>query len=213
MGETKALKVIIDQIEKNENINISVVTNTGYEEAHNYNASVRYLPFEIFLPFWIKKQKILFVMEAELWYMMFLWARLKKTRTVLINARISDKSYASYKKFSWFYKKIFKNIDKVFAQSNEDKKRLEELGATNVEVIGNIKLALLPKVNKQLKKPNEFVITAASTHENEEALILNAYEKSLGKLIVVPRHPERFDKVDALIKQFIKDKDLTYQRY
>ena len=212
MGETKALKPIIDEIE-NEDVNISVVTNTGFEEAKNYTSNVRYLPFELFLPFWIKKQKILFVMEAELWYMMFLIARIKKTRTVLINARISDKSYASYQKFSWFYKRVFKNIDKVFAQSIEDKNRLEELGATNVEVIGNIKLALLPHVTKELEKPNEFLITAGSTHEHEEELILNAYEKSMGRLVIVPRHPERFDKVDLLIKQYIKGKDLTYHKY
>jgi len=212
MGETKALKPIIDEIE-NEDVNISVVTNTGFEEAKNYTSNVRYLPFELFLPFWVKKQKILFVMEAELWYMLFLSARIKKTRTVLMNARISDKSYSSYKKFSWFYKRIFKNIDKVFAQSIEDKKRLEELGAENVEVIGNIKLALLPKVNKELEKPDEFLITAGSTHENEEKLILESYEKSLGKLVIVPRHPERFDKVDLLIKEYIKNKGLTYHRY
>ncbi len=215
MGETKALKVIIEKLEGilPEDINISVVTNTGFEEAKKYTSNVRYLPYELFLPFWIKKQKILLVMEAELWYMMFLIAKLKKTRTVLMNARISDKSYSSYKKFSWFYKKVFKNIDVIFAQSDEDKKRLEELGAVNVNVIGNIKLALLPKISKVLAKPKEFLITAASTHENEEELILNAYSKELGKLVIVPRHPERFDKVDLLIKQFIQDKGLSYHRY
>ncbi len=212
MGETKALKPIIDEFDTND-VNITVVTNTGFEEAKKYGTKVRYLPYEIFLPFWIKKQKILLVMEAELWYMLFLCARVKKTRTVLINARISDKSYSSYKKYSWLYKKIFTNIDKVFAQSVEDKRRLEELGATNVEVIGNIKLAVLPKITCELEKPDEFLITAGSTHENEEALILDAYDKSLGKLVIVPRHPERFDKVDLLINEFIKDKDLSYHRY
>ena len=212
MGETKALKPIIDQLNV-EDVNITVVTNTGYEEAKRYTKNVRYLPYEIFLPFWIKKQKILLVMEAELWYMLFLCARMKKTKTILINARISDKSYASYKKFAWFYKRVFKNIDKVYAQSNEDKIRLEELGASNVEVIGNIKLALLPKISKELKKPDEFLITAGSTHKNEEQLILESYNKSLGKLVIVPRHPERFNEVDLLIKEYIKGQDLTYHRY
>jgi len=212
MGETKALKPLIDALD-DEDINISVVTNTGYEEALKHTSNVRFLPYEIFLPFWIKEQKILLVMEAELWYMLFLFARIKKTKTVLINARISDKSYNSYKKFSWFYKKIFENIDKVFAQSNEDKNRLLELGAKNVEVIGNIKLAIMPKVTKTLEKENDFVITAASTHRYEEQLILESYEKSQGKLIIVPRHPERFDEVHSLVIQFIKDKALSYHRY
>ena len=211
MGETKAIKPLIENYLKNANI--SVITNTGFEEAKKISTNVRYLPFEIFLPFWITKQKVLVVMEAELWYLLFLLAKKKGAKTLLINARISDKSYKSYKRFSFFYKRIFKNIDKVFAQSEVDKQRLEELGASNVEVIGNIKLAQLPKVNFELEKPTQVVITAASTHENEEKLILNAYKKEQGKLIIVPRHPERFEKVDLLIKEFVKDKDISYQRY
>ncbi len=211
MGETKAIKPLIDNYIKEANI--SVITNTGFEEAKKISSNVRYLPFEIFLPFWINKQKVLVVMEAELWYLLFLFAKKKGAKTLLINARISDKSYKSYKKFSFFYKRIFKNIDKVFAQSQLDKSRLEELGATNIEVIGNIKLAQLPKVNVNLEKPKQVVITAASTHENEEKLILEAFKKEQGKLIVVPRHPERFEKVHLEILEFIKDKNISYERY
>ena len=211
MGETKAIKPLIENFK--ELANISVITNTGYEEAKTISSNVRYLPFEIFLPFWINKQKVLVVMEAELWYMLFLFAKKKGAKTFLINARISDKSYKSYKRFSFFYKRIFQNIDKVFAQSEVDKHRLEELGASNVEVIGNIKLAQLPKVNVKLEKPEQVVITAASTHENEEKLVLNAYKKEQGKLIIVPRHPERFEKVDLQILEFIKDKDISYHKY
>ena len=209
MGETKAIKSLIENYL--ENANISVITNTGFEEAKKISLNVRYLPFEIFLPFWVNKQKVLVVMEAELWYLLFLFAKKKGAKTLLINARISDKSYKSYKRFSFFYKRIFQNIDKVFAQSEVDKHRLEELGASNVEVIGNIKLAQLPKVNIELEKPKQVVITAASTHENEEKLILDAYKKEQGKLIIVPRHPERFEKVHLQILEFIKDKNISYQ--
>ncbi len=211
MGETKAIKPLIDNYL--ENANISVITNTGFEEAKKISSNVRYLPFEIFLPFWVNKQKVLVVMEAELWYLLFLFAKKKGAKTLLINARISDKSYKSYKRFSFFYKRIFQNIDKVFAQSEVDKQRLEELGASNVEVIGNIKLAQLPKVNVKLEKPKQVVITAASTHENEEKLVLDAYKQEQGKLIIVPRHPERFEKVHLMILEFIKDKNISYQRY
>ena len=116
MGETKAIKPLIDNYL--ENANISVITNTGFEEAKKISSNVRYLPFEIFLPFWVNKQKVLVVMEAELWYLLFLFAKKKGAKTLLINARISDKSYKSYKMFSFFYSKIFKNIDKVFEQSD-----------------------------------------------------------------------------------------------
>jgi 3-deoxy-D-manno-octulosonic-acid transferase len=210
MGETKAIKPLVDEL---GDVNISVITNTGFQEAHKLSKNVRYLPFEIFLPFWIKKQKALVVMEAELWYMLFLVAKAKGTKTYLINARISDKSYNSYKKFSFFYKKVFNNIDKIFAQSLIDKERLEELGAKNVEVIGNIKLALLPKITKEYKKPSGVLITAGSTHENEEKLILDSFDKSYGKLVVVPRHPERFEKVHKLISDFVKEKNYTYHKF
>jgi 3-deoxy-D-manno-octulosonic-acid transferase len=210
LGETKSIANIVKQF---DNVNMSVNTNTGFQEAKKLTSNVRYLPYELFLPFWITKQNILVVMEAELWYMLFFIAKRKDTPTMLINARISDKSYDSYKKFSWLYKKIFENIDYVFAQSKIDKHRLQTLGAKNIKVIGNIKLANLPTTTKDLVKPNKTVIVAASTHENEEQLILDVYKKEYGVLVVVPRHPERFEKVDQLIKEYINDKDLTYHRY
>ncbi len=211
MGETKAIKPLIDYYK--ESANVSVITNTGFEEALKSTSNVRYLPFEIFLPFWVNKQKVLVVMEAELWFMLFFMAKKKGAKTFLINARISDKSYNSYKRFSFLYKRIFKNIDKVFAQSDIDKKRLEELGAKNVQTIGNIKLSITPKVTKVLQKIDDVLITAASTHKNEEQLILDAYKRSQGKLVIVPRHPERFLEVDLLIKEYIKDKSLSYHKY
>jgi 3-deoxy-D-manno-octulosonic-acid transferase len=223
MGETKAIKPIIDNLlsaNPNRAINISVITNTGYKEAQNYqkdaNVEVRYLPFELFLPFWIVPQKALVVMEAELWYALFLFAKKRDTQTMLINARISDKSYKSYLKFSFLYKKIFANIDMIFAQTDKDKIRLQKLGASNIEVIGNIKLATLPKTTKTLIKPsNSTIITAGSTHPSEEELILEAFIKSYKpnqKLIIAPRHPERFDEVDEIIKSKIDDK-FSYHRY
>jgi len=216
MGETKSLKPIIDKLSSitNDPINISTITNTGFEAANALSKQTRYLPFEIFLPFWINKQKVLVVMEAELWYMLFLVAKSNNIKTILINARISDKSYNSYQKYSWFYKKIFKNIDSIFAQSDLDKQRLEELGAKNVKSIGNIKLANLPIISKELKKSdNKFNITLASSHENEEELILQHYSKDMGRLIVVPRHPERFEKVHNLIESKIKNNHIAYSRY
>lgn len=211
-GETVALKPIFEKFSK-EDINLSVITNTGFEQGLKLVDNVRYLPFELFLPFWITKQKVLVVMEAELWYMLFLVAKSKGAKTILLNARISDKSYKSYKKFSFLYKHIFKHIDKIFAQSELDKQRLEELGGKNIEVVGNIKLANLPKVTVQLEKPQGVVITAGSTHRGEEELILNSWDKSMGKLIVVPRHPERFDEVYNLIETKYTNSDISYHRY
>ncbi len=210
-GETRAIKPLVDAVDGV--VNISITTNTGFEEAKKLTSNVRYLPYELLLPFWVNRQKLLVVMEAELWYMLFLCAKRKGAKTLLINARISDRSYKSYQRFSWLYSKIFQNIDKVFAQSHLDKQRLEELGAKNVEVVGNIKLSQLPVVTKEYEKPNAFVVTAGSTHENEERLILDAYNESIEKLIIVPRHPERFEKVHNLLEDFAKKKSLTYHRF
>ena len=91
MGETQALKPIFDRLSK-EDLLLSVITNTGYEAGRSLAKEVRYLPYELFLPFWIVSQKALVVMEAELWYMLFLVAKQKGAKTYLINARISDKS-------------------------------------------------------------------------------------------------------------------------
>lgn len=210
-GETRAIKTLIDEC--NDEINISVITNTGFNEAKKLTNNVRYLPYELFLPFWINRQKMLVVMEAELWYMMFLSAKAKGVKTVLINARISDRSYPAYQKFTWLYKRIFNNIDTIFAQSQTDKERLEELGAKNVQVVGNIKLSQLPEITTQYAKPKAFVVTAGSTHENEEALILESYNKDMEKLIIVPRHPERFDQVDSMMQTFAMQNALSYHRY
>jgi len=212
MGETKALKPLFDKLNI-KNINLSVITNTGYAQGKEFEIETRYLPYEIFLPFWITKQKALVVMEAELWYMLFLSAKHKNIPTILINARINDKSYETYKKYAFFYRYIFKNIDKIFAQTLQDKQRLEELGATNIEVIGNIKLVSLPKITNSLTKPQTRIITAGSTHETEEELILNSWNKDYGTLVIVPRHPERFNIVFNLIEQKYKDTNITYHRY
>ena len=211
-GETTALNPIFDKLDKYD-INLSVITNTGFETGKKMVKNIRYLPFELFLPFWITKQKVLLVMEAELWYMLFLVASQRGAKTILINARINDKSYKTYKKYSFLYNHIFKHIDKIFAQSDLDKQRLEELGATNIEVIGNIKLATLPKITKHLEKPNGILITAGSTHNLEEHLILNSWNKSQGKLVIVPRHPERFEQVDNLIQNHIRNLDISYHKY
>jgi 3-deoxy-D-manno-octulosonic-acid transferase len=217
LGETKALKPIVKKL--NTDVNISVVTNTGFAEAKEITKNVRYLPFEILLPYWMTEQKALVVMEAELWYMLFLYAKIKKTPTVLINARISDRSYPKYKKMSFFYKKIFENIDYVYAQSTKDADRLKELGAKNIKVSGNIKIATDIKPSIEYQKPSiNQIITAGSTHDGEEELIIDSFleykkENKNSTLIVVPRHPDRFDDIDELIKSKIDNKELLYHRF
>ena len=212
LGEVKSLKPIIEQLDKH--ISISVITNTGYEEAKKIADEVRFLPFEIWQPFWQKKQRVLVVLEAELWYMLFLTAKKRGDKTILLNARISDNSYKSYKRFGFFYKKIFDNIDEVFAQSDKDALRLKELGAKNIKVIGNIKNSAEFNITKKYLKPKDKrVIILASTHENEEKLILqNIKQKKNDVIIIVPRHPERFEKVNCFLKEYSSKEKKSYSR-
>ena len=209
LGETKALKPIIEKFEK---VNLSVITNTGYEEAKKYkNAEVRFLPFEIFIPFWYRPCKSLVVVEAELWLMLFYIAKKRCYKTILINARISERSYPKYMKFKWFYSHLFKYIDTIFAQSEVDKQRLIELGAKNVVVAGNIKSVVDYKITKTYQKPKEKLFVAGSTHGGEEEIILDAFKTTKNsKLIIVPRHPERFDEVYRLIENFAKENGYSY---
>jgi 3-deoxy-D-manno-octulosonic-acid transferase len=140
-------------------------------------------------------------MEAELWYMLFYTAKRKCEKTVLLNARISEKSFPKYLKFKWFYKRVFKNIDIVLAQSVEDKKRLEALGADNVEVTGNIKTFFEPEITTEYKK-NKKLVVIASTHPGEEKLIMDNIDYKSYQIVVVPRHPERFGEVFELLKTY-----------
>ncbi len=210
-GEVISLKPLLVRL--NKDVNISVTTGTGYLEAQKLKADVRFLPFEPLLPFWVNRQKVLVVSEAELWYMLFFMAKKRGAKTILINARISDNSYKSYRKFAFLYKRIFSYIDIVFAQSEKDKVRLLEIGAKEVIVTGNIKAYGDIKTTRRFNKQSQEVVTLASTHGGEEKLLLEELDYHDKKIIVVPRHPERFDEVAIFLEGFAKEKGLSFHRF
>ncbi len=216
-GETRALKPLIDVLGR-EKCAVTTTTQTGFLEAQKISDEARYLPFEPLLWLWIRPQKVLAVMEAELWFLLFYIAKLRGAKTMLINARISDRSWKNYRRFSRFYEKIFGQIDEVYAQSETDKRRLEFLGAKRVTVTGNIKLAQSVRATKRYPKPSGTVVTAASTHEGEEEGILDSFlefKREFGdaRLLIVPRHPERFDKVCTLVKRAALGSGLSFGRW
>lgn len=197
---------------------MTTTTSTGYEAIGAYTQECAYLPFESLLFIWMKPQKVLVVMEAEFWYLLFTLAKRRGAKTVLMNARMSDRSYPKYQQMRWLYQAIFRSIDVVYAQSVLDKERLESLGARNVQVTGNIKLSHLPKPSESWEKPQGFIVCGASTHEHEEPLILEAFGRlkqvqQEAKLLLVPRHPERFDKVSRLVEAFAKQEGVSWHRY
>ncbi len=216
-GEAKAIKPLVDELPKSM-LRMSTTTQTGFEAINDYTEESRYFPFEPLLFSWLKPQKALVVMEAEFWYLLFALAQSRGAKTLLINARMSDRSFPKYQKIGWLYRHIFKHIDEVYAQTAKDKERLESLGAQNVVVTGNIKLSLLPAPTKKLEKPSGLLLCGASTHEGEEALILEAFlalreEQKEAKLILAPRHPERFDKIAKMVEVFAKEYGFSMQKY
>ena len=216
LGEARALKPILELL-KDEEVSITTITQTGFNEAKKYNADVRYLPYEAFLPFWIKRQRVLVVWEAEFWYLLFAVARAKGARVILLNARISDKSVKSYLQFAWFYKKMLSNVEIVYAQSETDKNRFLALGAKNIEVIGNVKLAGEITYSKEYVKPEVELIVAGSTHDGEEKSVLAAFveyrAESNAKLVIVPRHPERFEDVYSLMLECARNNSLSASKF
>lgn len=217
LGEAKAIEPLVKMLPKEE-LRMTTTTQTGYEVISEYTQECAYLPFEPLLFVWMRPQKVLVVMEAEFWYLLFALAKRRGAKTLLINARMSDRSFYKYARMAWFYRLIFKYIDEVYAQTEKDKERLQYLGAKNVRVTGNIKLAKLPKPTRELVKPAGLLVCAASTHEGEEKLILEAFgafkkEEPDARLILVPRHPERFGKVEKMMYRFAKKKGFGTQKY
>jgi len=216
LGEARALKPLLKLL-PNEDIKITTITHTGQAEAKKYDAELRYLPYEMFLPFWAKKQKILVVLEAEFWFMLFTVLKAKGAKVVLLNARISEKSAKKYLQMAWFYKRMLVHVDTIYAQSEADKNRFIALGARNIEVIGNIKLAGEIKKTKDYEKPKVELIVAGSTHDTEEESVLKSFveyrKQSDAKLIIVPRHPERFEAVYELMKTYADKNDLSLSRF
>ena len=183
VGEVQSLQTLIESIPKTQSIFLSVITQTGYKQAQDLyakyeNLSIDYLPFETFIPLFAPTCKKLFVFEAELWLMLFVYAKHKGATTKLVNARISTRSVKRYQKLRIFYKHFFSFVDSVLSQSDEDTERLKSLGAKNVKTIGNLKLLNPIKPKIAYKKPESLIIVAASTHANEEEFVLNAWSNA-----------------------------------
>lgn len=210
-GEVTALENLASNF---ETISFSVITETGFKKAKDITKNSSFLPFEPLIPFWLTKSKILVIFEAELWLNLVRYAKKNGTYIILLNARISDKSYNSYLKFGFYYKEIFKNIDLVLAQSEIDKQRLEKLGAKNIKVAGNIKSANLKTPTKKYSKFKEKFIVIASTHDGEEELILSNLKPNKNhKFLIAPRHPERFDKVSKICLNFAEKYTLKFEKF
>ncbi len=151
------------------------------------------------------------IMETELWPNMLYELKRANIPVMIANARLSERSYAKYQRFSHFFKPFLQTITVIAAQSPADGNRFKKLGATqNVIITGNIKFDTnipdgLCQRAQELKShwQSRPTFIAASTHQGEEQIVLNAFKNILiqfpnALLILVPRHPERFLPVAKL---------------
>ncbi|MDD2864489.1 MAG: lipid IV(A) 3-deoxy-D-manno-octulosonic acid transferase [Methylococcales bacterium] len=226
VGESEALFPLIRLIQTRHpqlQILITTTTPTGSARVRAVlGDSVQhvYLPYDLpdvvarFLNAF--KPKIAVIVETEIWANLYHACAKKQIPLYLINARLSEKSVRGYQKIPALVLPALTAITKIATQTEADKPRFIQIGAKseNVQNLGNIKfdvtiadevLSQGQRLKNQLCK-HRFVFLAASTHEGEEILLLNAY-KNLKKqipellLAIAPRHPERFNHVENLANQ------------
>ena len=149
------------------------------------------------------------LMETEIWPNLLHAARRFGVPMVLANARLSDKSQQKGRRLQAVMHPAVESLTLVLAQTEADAQRLRASGARSVEVCGNLKFdvnpepALLERGRAWRRASEHAVVLAASTREGEEAALLAAWRAlpAPPRLLIVPRHPQRFDEVAALVTQ------------
>ena len=188
---------------------------TGSELVAKYGARLHqaYLPYDLpgacrrfFRHF---RPQIGLLMETELWPNLIALGQARQIPILLINARLSAHSQRGYLRFAPLVRPMMRQLAAVAAQTPADAERLTAIGAENVRSFGNLKFDVDPAPEKIAlgqswrtaigRRP---VCLAASTREGEETLIVDAFLQALppeALLVLVPRHPERFDEVAAML--------------
>ena len=238
VGETRAAEPLIKALMAqypNHQMLLTHGTPTGRETGYAlFGNSIlqAYLPYDT--PFAVARflahfqPTIGIIFETELWFNLIAACKQRKIPLALVNARLSEKSANNYAKLGKLVLDGLQNFSVIAAQTQPDALRLQRLGAQNVSIMGNLKFDVSPapamlELGAQLRAlfgKNRHVLLCASTREGEEALILQYLtvlkcQKSIQTplLIIVPRHPQRFDEVAALLQQknlsFVRRSQLT----
>lgn len=222
VGETRAAQPLIQRLRERypqHQILLTHMTPTGRETGQAVFGDTilqSYLPYDF--PFAVKrflrhfKPVVGVLMETEIWFNLIRQAKLCGTPLYLVNARLSEKSAENYSRIPKLVRPALRSLAEIGAQAEEDAERLRGLGAQKISVTGNIKFDIAPADSALalgrelrecfgLKRP---ILLFASTREGEEALILdqlNALSIRDLLIVIVPRHPQRFDEVAALIQK------------
>ncbi len=151
--------------------------------------------------------KTLFIVETEFWPNLYIHAHRKDIPLIIINGRISEKTLHAKNWVKNIYAKILPLVTKVYARSETDQSRFIELGLNRdkIEILGNIKFSTTNKQQIQAINLNRSYVLAASTREDEEQLIVEAWQKAEHNnnlLVIVPRHPNRLTEILTQLNQF-----------
>ena len=214
------IKKLLDKRE--ERILLTLFTDTGINVAKekfgkNERVDIFYFPLDDKKNIKSILNKInlnlLILIETEIWPNLIKEVG-KKTKIIIVNGRISDKSLSRYKLLKNYLKSLFLYITKFYMQSEEDSKRIIEIGAQKerVETLGNIKFDIkFPEYTKQEKEElirffsvdGRKVFTAGSSRTGEYEVLLDTFKKLKNTLLIlVPRHIERTPQVEEIIKQY-----------
>ena len=216
VGEILSIIPLIESLEKNKEINqILITTNTLSSSKILSNLKLKktihqFFPIDTnyhtqkFLKYW--KPSVAFFIDSEIWPNMI--TNIKKTpiSLILMNARITDKSFKRWKLFKSYAKKIFFNFDICLSSSHKSKKYLKSLGAKNIKHVGNLKFTQSEKnitfLDNDLKKffLSKRIWCASSTHNTEEFICANVHKKLKIKYknlltIIIPRHIHRTEEI------------------
>ena len=221
LGEVNLLGVLLQSLAKHRpdvECYITTTTRTGYEAAcRRYpQCQVAYCPLDFS---WAVREAVrrirpdlLVLAELELWPQLIGQVRRSGASVAIVNGRLSPRSFRGYRRFRWFFRPVLARVDRVLAQTQEYADRFMALGADPrcVVVTGSLKYdgAQMDRGNRRTRELVEWmgicrpqrVWVAGSTFDTEEGLVLDVFRRLAGdfpelRLVIVPRHPERFDGV------------------
>lgn len=184
---------------------VTTLTTTGKNLASSKADVSILLPIDILVKRFINKInfKILIILETEIWPNLLKYSK-KKSKIIVLNGRISDKSWRIYSKIKFFLKKVLSFVDLFAMCSQKDALRIKELGACSekIKITGNMKYDLINLSQIQQNK-DKLLLVCGSTHYPEEEIILRIYKKLKKdfpnlKLVLAPRYVERAKEIKEI---------------
>jgi 3-deoxy-D-manno-octulosonic-acid transferase len=228
VGETQAARPLAKRLKQqfpHHDLVVSTITLTGQNLARdvfrNDATRIFYFPFDwrwtVRRALKAVNPAVVLIMETELWPNFLRECKARQVPVVLVNGRISRQSFRRYKLIKFFLRRVLSSLSIAVMQSETDAERLEALGMSKQKLFnaGNLKFDAEPASeltskteeirNRFALESNVPLILAASTHAPEEQIILDSIRKLRQKqpvrLMLAPRHPERFNEVASLLQK------------